>query len=118
MTTTRHVDAGIAKLAVVAGDEQAQIHSHVVGRQSLSCPAQWEQKTMRRLNVSADPALKAQHPLARILAGVAAPVWGVAGLTLGLTVLIPGFLVLALSAPLRLIQAPLVLASRSWRDCR
>jgi hypothetical protein len=73
---------------------------------------------MRSLSSSADPALAAQHPLTRILAGVAAPVWAVAGLTLALTFLVPGILVLALSAPLRLVQAPLVLVCRSWRDWR
>ena len=55
---------------------------------------------MRSLSGSPDPALPALHPLALILAGVAAPVWGVAGLTLGLTLLVRGFLVLALLAPL------------------
>ena len=54
---------------------------------------------MRSLSGSPDPALPALHPLALILAGVAAPVWGVASLTLGLTLLVQGVLVLALSAP-------------------
>jgi hypothetical protein len=73
---------------------------------------------MRRLSDSADPALPALHPLALILAAVAAPVWGLAGLTLGLTLLVPGVLVLALSAPLSLVLVPLVVACRSWPDWR
>jgi hypothetical protein len=71
---------------------------------------------MRSLRGSPDPALPALHPLALILACVAAPVWGVAGLTLGLTFLVRGVLVLALSAVLSLVLAPLVLACRSWPD--
>ena len=67
---------------------------------------------------SPDPALPVLHPLALILAGLAAPVWGVAGLTVGLTLLVPGVLVLALSAPLSLVRAPLVLTCRSWPDWR
>ena len=66
---------------------------------------------MRSLIGSPDPALPALHPLALILAGVAAPVWGIAGLALGLTLLVQGVLVLALSAPV-------VLACRSWPDWR
>jgi hypothetical protein len=54
---------------------------------------------MRSLSGSSDPALSAPRPLALILAGVAAPVWGVAGLALGLALLLPAILVLALSAP-------------------
>ncbi len=71
---------------------------------------------MRSLSGSPDPALPASRPLALILAGVAAPVWGVAGLALGLTLLVPGVLVLALSAPLSLVLSPLILACRSWTD--
>jgi hypothetical protein len=71
---------------------------------------------MRSLRGSPDPALPALHPLALVLACVAAPVWGVAGLTLGLTLLVRGVLVLALSAVLSLVLAPLVLACRSWHD--
>jgi hypothetical protein len=70
---------------------------------------------MRSLSGSPDPVL---HTLVPILAGVAAPVWGVAGLTLGLTLLVRGVLVLALSAPLSLVLTPLVLACRSWPDWR
>src|SRR5580704_8083697 len=55
---------------------------------------------MRSLSGSPDPAL---HPLALILAGVAAPVWGVAGLTLGLNLLVRGILLLALWASLSLV---------------
>lgn len=73
---------------------------------------------MRSLSGSRDPALPAPRPLALILAAVAAPVWGVAGLALGLTLLVSGVLVLALSAPLTLVLAPLVLACRSWTDWR
>jgi hypothetical protein len=73
---------------------------------------------MRSLSGFPDPGLPALGPLALILAGVAAPVWGVAGLALGLTLLVPGVLVLALSAPLSLVLAPLVLACRSWTDWR
>ena len=69
---------------------------------------------MRRLRGSADTALPALQPQALILAGLAAPVWGVAGLTVGLTLLVPGALVLALAIPLGLVLAPLVLACRSW----
>ena len=73
---------------------------------------------MRELRGPPDPALPALHPLVLILAGVAAPVWGVAGLTLGLTLLVRGVLVLALSVPQSLVLAPLVLACRSWPDGR
>ena len=73
---------------------------------------------MRRLSGSPDPALPILHTLVLILAGVAAPVWGVAGLTLGLTLLVRGILVLVLSAPQSLVLAPLVLACRSWPDWR
>lgn len=73
---------------------------------------------MRSLSGSPDPALPAPRLLALILAGVAAPVWGVAGLTFGSTLLVLGILVLALSAPLSLALAPLVLACRSWTDWR
>ncbi len=73
---------------------------------------------MRSPSGSPDPALPASRPLALILAGVAAPVWGVAGLALGLTLLVPGVLVLALSAPLSLVLTPLILACRSWTDWR
>jgi hypothetical protein len=73
---------------------------------------------MRGLSSSPEPALPALYLLALILAGVAAPVWGVAGLTISLTLLIPVVLVLALSAPLSLALAPLVLACRSWPDWR
>jgi hypothetical protein len=62
--------------------------------------------------------LSALHPLALILAALAAPVRGFAGLTLGLTLLVPGVLVLALSAPLSLVLAPLVVACRFWPGWR
>ncbi len=71
---------------------------------------------MRSLSSSPDPALPALHPLALILAGVAMPVWGIAGLTLGLTFLVQGVLVLALSVSLTLVLAPVVLTCRSWPD--
>jgi hypothetical protein len=70
---------------------------------------------MRSLSGPPDPAFPVLYPLALTLAP---PVWGVAGLTLGLALLVPGVLVLALSAPLGLVLAPLVLACRSrpgWR---
>jgi hypothetical protein len=73
---------------------------------------------MRSLSGSSDPSLPALHPLALMLATIAPPVWGVAGLTLALTLLVPRVLVLALSAPLSLVLAPLVLSCRSrpgWR---
>jgi hypothetical protein len=73
---------------------------------------------MRSLSGSPDPALPAPRLMALILAGVAAPVWGVAGLTFGSTLLVLGILVLALSAPLSLVLAPLVLACRSWPGWR
>ncbi len=74
---------------------------------------------MRSLSGFPDPALPILHSLALILAGLAAPVWGVAGLlAFGLTLLVPGVLILALSAPLSLVLAPLVLACRSWPDWR
>jgi hypothetical protein len=73
---------------------------------------------MRSPSGSPDPALLALHPLALILAAVAPAVWGVAGLTLGLALLVRGVLVLALSAPRSLVLAPLVLACRSWSDWR
>jgi hypothetical protein len=72
----------------------------------------------RSLSGSPETALPAPRPLALILAGVAAPVWGVAGLALCLTLLVPGILVLALSASLILVLAPLVLACRSWTNWR
>jgi hypothetical protein len=50
---------------------------------------------MRSLSGSLEPAFAALHPLALILATVAPPVWGVAGLTRALTLLVPGVLVLA-----------------------
>jgi hypothetical protein len=73
---------------------------------------------MRSLSGSLDSASAVLQPQALILAALALPIWGVAGLTLGLTLLVPGVLVLALSAPLGLVLAPLVLACRSrpgWR---
>jgi hypothetical protein len=73
---------------------------------------------MRSLGAVTDPALSALHALALILAALATPVWGVAGLTLGLTLLVPGVLVLALSAPLSLVLAPLLLACRFWPGWR
>ena len=72
---------------------------------------------MRSLSSSPGPALPVLHPLALILAGVAAPVWGVAGLTLGLNLLVRGILLLALWASLSLVLAPLVLACSSCPDC-
>jgi hypothetical protein len=73
---------------------------------------------MRSLSGSPDRALPNLHPPALILAGVAAPVWGVAGVTIGLTLLVQGVLVLALSALLNLVLAPLVLACRFCPDWR
>ena|SRR5579885_1710110 len=73
---------------------------------------------MHSLRGSPDPALPALHPLALILAAGAAPVWGVAGLALGLSLLVQGVWALALSAPVSLVLAPLVLAARSWPDWR
>jgi hypothetical protein len=73
---------------------------------------------MRSLSGSPDRALPAMHPLALILATLAPPVWGVGGLAFGLTLLIPGGLVLTLAAPLSLVLAPLVLACRSWAGWR
>ena len=69
---------------------------------------------MRSLSGSLDPILTVLHPLALILAALAPPVWGIAGLTIGLTLLIRGLLVLVLSGPLGLVLVPLVLACRSW----
>jgi hypothetical protein len=71
---------------------------------------------MRSLSGFPNPALPAMRPLALILAGVAAPVWGVAGLTLGLTLL--GVLVLALAVLLSLVLAPIGFACRTWPDWR
>jgi hypothetical protein len=73
---------------------------------------------MRRLSGSPDPALPAPQPLALVLAGVAAPVWGVVGLALGLSLLVRGVFVLVLSVLLSLVLVPLVLACRSWPDWR
>ncbi len=73
---------------------------------------------MRSLCGSPDGAWPVNQPLALTLAGVAAPVWGVAGLALGLTLLVQAVLVLALSAPQSLVLAPLVLFCRSWTDWR
>jgi hypothetical protein len=73
---------------------------------------------VRSLSGSLDSAFPALYPLALILAAVAPAVWGVAGLALGLTLLVRGLLVLALAAPLSLVLAPLVLACRSWPDWR
>lgn len=73
---------------------------------------------MNSLSSSSDPSLPALHPLALILAALTPPVLGVAGLALGLTLLAWGVLILALSAPLGLVLAPLVLACRSWPDWR
>lgn len=75
--------------------------------------APWESEAMR-LSGSADPTLPALHSLALILAAVTPAVWGVAGLTL----LVRGVLVLALSAPLSLVLAPVVFACRSWLNWR
>ena len=77
-----------------------------------------ERATMSGLSGSRHPALPALHPLALILGALAPPVWGVAGLSLGLTLLARGGVVLALSPPLSLVLAPLVLACRSWRGWR
>lgn len=73
---------------------------------------------MRGLIGAPYSTLPAPHLLALMLATVAPPVWGVAGLTLGLTLLVPSVLVLALSAPLSLVLAPLVLTCRSWPGWR
>ena len=73
---------------------------------------------MSSLSGSRDPALPALRPLVLILAALAPPVWGVAGLSLGLTLLVPRVVVLALLAPLSLVLAPLVLACRSWPGWR
>jgi hypothetical protein len=67
---------------------------------------------MRSLSGSPDPALPVLHLLALILAALAPAVWGVAGIALGLTLLVRGVLVLAFSALLSLVMAPLVLACR------
>jgi hypothetical protein len=74
---------------------------------------------MRSVSISdsPDPALPALRTLALILAGVAALVWGVANLTLGLTLLVPGAWSW-LYRPLRLVLVALVLACRSWPDWR
>ncbi len=73
---------------------------------------------MRNLSGSLDSVLPAPQPLALILASVAAPVWGVAGLALGVSLLIRGVFVLVFSGPLGLVLVPLVLACRSWPDWR
>src|SRR5690349_2912768 len=73
---------------------------------------------MRSVSGSRDPGSPALPPLALILAALAPPVWGVAGLGLGLTLLVRGGLVLVLSAPLGVVLAPLVLACRSWPGWR
>lgn len=73
---------------------------------------------MHSLSRSPNQGFPVPRPMALILAGVAPPVWGVAGLALGLTLLVSGAVVLALSAPLTLVLAPLVLAYRSWTDWR
>jgi hypothetical protein len=73
---------------------------------------------MRSLSGSPDPALPALHSLALILATVAPMVWSIAGLALALTLLVQGGMALALSAPLSLVLAPLVLTCRSWPDWR
>ena len=73
---------------------------------------------MRKPERFSDPAVPALPALALILAGLAPPVWGVAGLALGLTLLLPRALVLVLAAPLSLVLAPLVLACRLWPDWR
>jgi hypothetical protein len=67
------------------------------------------------LSGSPNLALSAIHPLALILAGVAAPVWGLAGLALSLTLLV--WVVLVLSSVVGMVLAPHVLAYRSWPDC-
>ena|SRR5205085_12593492 len=73
---------------------------------------------MRGPSGSPDPMLPAPRPLTLILAGVAAPVWAVTGLALGLALLLPGVIVLAFSAALSLVLAPLVLACRTWTGWR
>jgi hypothetical protein len=55
-------------------------------------------------------------PLALILSAVTLAVWGVAGLTIGLTLLGRWGLALALQVPVRLVLAPLALAGGSWPD--
>src|SRR5947209_28422 len=65
---------------------------------------------MRILSGSPDAALPVLHPLALILAALAPVVWAVAGLTFGLTLLVPAVLLVALAAPLGLVLAPLALA--------
>src|SRR6202171_2705710 len=89
-------------------------------RALLPCPGQprGREKAMRGPSDSPDPALQGLRPLALILAGVAPAVWAIAGLTLGLILLVRGVLVLALSVFLSLILAPLVLACRSWPNWR
>jgi hypothetical protein len=69
---------------------------------------------MRSLSRSPDPALPGPQPLMLILAALAPPIWGVAGVAFGLTLLVRGILVVALLLPLGLVLTPLVLASRSW----
>jgi len=73
---------------------------------------------MRGLNSTRDLVIIRFHPLAMIFVGMAAPVWGVTFLALCLTLLISGVLSLAMSAPLCIVLAPLLLACRSWFNWR
>ncbi len=73
---------------------------------------------MRNMSGSPEPVSPALHTQALILAALAPPVWGVAGLAVSLIFIVPAILVLALSAPMSLVLAPLVLACRSWSNWR
>ena len=65
-----------------------------------------------------DPVLSALPPLCLTLAALASPIWADAGLTLGLTLLVPGNPGPGFIGPPELVQAPLVLACRSWPGWR
>lgn len=69
---------------------------------------------MRILKSSVDPALATLHPVALILVALALPIRSVAGLTLGLALLVAIVLVVTFSSLLPILLAPLVLA-RPWR---
>lgn len=69
---------------------------------------------MRSLRGSPERALPPPQPLGLILAGAAAPIWGLAGLTVGLSLLVRGVFFLGVSVPGSMVLVPLALASRSW----
>jgi hypothetical protein len=72
---------------------------------------------MRRLIDPLDSEIPCVRlPLALILAAVTLAVWGVAGLTIGLTLLGRWILALALLVPMSLVLAPLALAGGAWPD--